>query len=492
LKIINSILNTFPIFTDSKRQSVNVGFYVIAQQILNLKGLVILPLITKHLGVTEYGYYTLAIISSTFLMWLISMGLTSAQIRFLSGESNTNIINKAFSFSIFNVLFISSIIIIISILFNQIFSEIIFQNKSLGFFSVVVVVFSAFEALRLILFNYFRIIKKIKLYIGLELIMHSGALLFIIIFITFLKANIIHVFIIQASFSIFASISVFILLRKTFRFSSPSLLLIKSYYQYSIPLMVPTLMMWIITRFDKIILNSLLGVKAVGIYSANFNFPRLLEALFSGFSFIYEPILYGLWNSFDEDRLRKTFQSYITTALFFAFPMYSGLCILSKPIMRIFSNEEIASHTTSIIPFVGLSYIMYFFYGLGVIVFLFHKKTFVSSIFTIVGAIVNMSLNFLLIPILNITGASVSMLISYTIIASLSFFYSKKLFAYKLDIISFITILFSAVLMSLFVYISTFIWDKLFINIVIGICTYFLLYIIIKKIIENASKLAFL
>jgi O-antigen/teichoic acid export membrane protein len=80
----------------------------------------------------------------------------------------------------------------------------------------------------------------------------------------------------------------------------------------------------------------------------------------------------------------------------------------------------------SIIPLIAVGSFFMGIYFLPSKIFFYQKKTYISSLMTVIAAIVNIVMNIILIPRLGIIGAAISTVLSYLIITTIVFYYSQK------------------------------------------------------------------
>ncbi|MEE2753535.1 MAG: hypothetical protein VX910_06090, partial [Candidatus Latescibacterota bacterium] len=66
----------------------DAGLFGIAQQLLKLTSLATLPVLTKKLGIEQYGLFALFNASAGFAVWFILWSFPSATVRLLSAETD--------------------------------------------------------------------------------------------------------------------------------------------------------------------------------------------------------------------------------------------------------------------------------------------------------------------------------------------------------------------------------------------------------------------
>ena len=97
----------------------DVGLMGITQAILGLQAFLLLPILTKFLGATDFGIWSQIRITVSLLSGFAMLGLGSAVVRFMSGQENKEKVSKEF----ISVLFISIVTAIVFGLLVFIFSD---------------------------------------------------------------------------------------------------------------------------------------------------------------------------------------------------------------------------------------------------------------------------------------------------------------------------------------------------------------------------------
>lgn len=179
--------------------------------------------------------------------------------------------------------------------------------------------------------------------------------------------------------------------------------------KYSAPLIANSLGWWINNASDRYILTYFCGAAVNGIYAVSYKIPSILSAL--------QSIFYNAWSissitEFDEND-EDGFIGETYTA-------YSSASFLACSLIMLF-NITIAHILYSKNFFVAWKYVPFLllgtaFNGLGLFngcIFAAAKKTKEISITTVVSALINTALNFILIPLVGAYGAAFATMIGY-------------------------------------------------------------------------------
>ena len=91
-----------------KKFTKDVGIAGIAQILIRLRGLILIPVIAKTLGASEYGVWAILMVTVDLIAPLALLGLNVAIIRFLAGEKDKEKIQEGF-YSICVIILFSSL-----------------------------------------------------------------------------------------------------------------------------------------------------------------------------------------------------------------------------------------------------------------------------------------------------------------------------------------------------------------------------------------------
>jgi O-antigen/teichoic acid export membrane protein len=138
--------------------------------------------------------------------------------------------------------------------------------------------------------------------------------------------------------------------------------------------------------------------------------------------------------------------------LILALPAVVGLSILSKPLLEILSNHEIAENAFNITPYVAVSTLLYGFIVIVSEIIFLSKKTAVIAYSWMLGGAINIGLNILLIPKFGIVAAAITTLISYVVIFIVIVNKSRKYVKFKVSLGLFVKALFNSLLMGVVLY----------------------------------------
>lgn len=193
-----------------------------------------------------------------------------------------------------------------------------------------------------------------------------------------------------------------------------SLPLAKSILKESWPLMLSGFAVMIYVKIDQIMLGEMAGVQAVGLYSSATRISEVWYFIPTSIVSSINPAIYAAKKEGNEylyyKRIAKLLRILSLIAITIAFPMsfFSG-----KAITFLFGNDYLAGAP---ILAIHIWAALFVFMGVGTSCwFIAEGLTHLSFQRTLMGAIVNIFLNFLLIPDYGGVGAAIATVVSYAI-----------------------------------------------------------------------------
>lgn len=396
----------------------NSSTYIINSIILQFFGLLLVPVYTKLLTRDEYGTVSLMITFSAVLVIILNLGQSSALIRFSSKKELENkYIGNIFKLTLIYPLVICIILIIFG---GQIFS-LLFNNISFFPYGLVTIIYSYFVSFNSLLISFYISKKQSRKYSIFIISRYLFMTLTAIIMIGFLDLNILGrllAFLIsELCFFIFAFI-----VTKKYIFGRAYFKNFKVTFRYGV-LLVPHLLAGIIlSSSDKYMLEIYSNLSSVGIYSLGYTFGVIPLMIASAFDKTWTPLYIENYEDKESDKLFAVITKYFIIIL--AFVTFC-LIIFSKELIIILADAEYLQSYT-VIPIIAIGAFFMGIYFLPSKVFFYQKKTYILSIMTIVAAVINITLNIILIPIYDIYGAAIATLISYFIVFVIVFTMSQN------------------------------------------------------------------
>jgi len=369
----------------------------------------LVPLYTYYLTTSQYGTIDLITTTVQLLLPIASLGLADSVIRFgLDNKYNQNLI---FTNSLIAILFSSSIVVFLLVVFNGFYSiPFIFYLTSLV----------CIQNMQTFISTYIRSQEKLYIYIIGNFLYAFLIGIFNIYFIVLLNWNISGYFVSQILSGII-SIVILIIFSKVFQYFSIKSIdkgTIKDLLSFSIPLIPSGIAWWLINSFSRYILLFLTGVDANGIYAVSTKIPSLINIL--------QNIFIQAWqmSAIEEEDSTDKEQYYSSMIKAFIEVNFILLCLfifIIKPMtILIFNHAYIDSWEVAVFLLIATIYNAFSnFIGQ---IFISEKNSKIIFKTTLVSAGITCLLSVTLTSLIGINGAGIAQMIGWLI----SFLYRMK------------------------------------------------------------------
>ena len=191
---------------------------------------------------------------------------------------------------------------------------------------------------------------------------------------------------------------------------------------FNIPLVPHYLSQTILNSADRIMIERMIGAGEAGIYSLAYSVSQIMAVFNSALMQTIEPWLYKKIKNGEVSSIKKV--AYPTFLIIAAVNI--TLIALAPELVSIFAPKEYYE-AIWIIPPVAMSVFFSFMYTFFAVFEFYYKKTQYITIATLIGAILNIILNFLFINIFGYYAAGYTTLICFILYALFHFFFMMKL-----------------------------------------------------------------
>lgn len=194
--------------------------------------------------------------------------------------------------------------------------------------------------------------------------------------------------------------------RKYFDFSMHKLLL-----YIAIPIVPNFLVYWIFGSCDRVMITNMIGLGAAGIYSIGAKMGQASQLIYTAFA--------GGWQYFAFSTMKEDNQVKSNSLIFeylgvIAFTASIFMCAWSYLIFKLlFVGDYVQGYIVA--PYLFLAPLLQMLLQVSGNQFLVVKKTWPIPLLLSCGAILNIALNFVLIPVIGIEGAAIATMMGYVV-----------------------------------------------------------------------------
>ncbi len=411
-----------------KELSKDTAVYGISTMIGRFLGFLLFPIYTNFFTPTEYGTFTSIYAYLAFLNVVYIYGMDAAFMKYTSVADDTQK-KTIFSTPYFFVAGSTSIFSILFYLFLVPISNGINLPTEYSHLLIYVIFILLFDTLALIPFSSLRLEKKPQKFALIKITNIAINLSLNIILILFYGYGIEAIFISNLVASIFSFVVLLpeILAKLEVKID---IKVLKKMLRFGIPYLAAAFSSMIVQVIDVPIVEKLTSTATLGLYRANYKLGIFMMLFVQMFNFAWQPFF--LENA-KEKNAKELFSKVFTLFLIFSAVIWAFLSLFVEDIAKI----EIAGRTLlgadfvgglSIVPIILLAYLfngLFMNFTAGIYI---EEKTKYFPLVTISGAVVNVVVNFTLIPTYGIMGAAWATLASYIVMASGLFLVSQKFY----------------------------------------------------------------
>lgn len=366
----------------------------------------------RYLGVKEFGILSFAIAFTALSCLLADLGLSILTVREVS--RNNSLADKYIG----NVLVIKIILTIVTLVFTAIVINILgcpFKTVVIIYLITLSAIFASFSDM---FYSIFQAFQKME-YISVGKILHSVLLFFGILTAINKNLDITSVSFIYflASLAVLAY-SFHICIRK---FLIPKIEIDihfwKSLIKESIPFWMTSVFVIIYFRIDMIMLSMMKGDEAVGWYAASY---KLIDGL-SIFPAVFMSVMFPVFSKYyldSKSSLDFAFEKSLKYLVIVSIPIGIGTTLFADEIIMLFYGNEYTPSVAALKILIWASVLSFINWTPATLLNSTNKQR-TLMIFTSIGAIVNLVLNYLLIPSLSYKGAGIATVITELVVGLL-------------------------------------------------------------------------
>lgn len=388
----------------------NFLVYGLGGMISKIIPLIMLPIITRLMPNTFYfGLNDMSTVAVSFASAIALMGMYDAMYRLFFEYSEKEKKQEICSTTLLFTLFTSTIIFMILIIFKTFFANLFFGSEkyfNLLFLTAASVLIGSTNS---IVSAPTRMENKRGMFLILNTI--SPLLSYSIAIPLLLNGNyVIAVPLAALVSSVISEIIFLVYNRKWFSLTKVNFAYLKDLLKIGIPLFPNFLIYWIFNSCDRLFISKMLGMQQVGIYSIGSKLGQVSQLIYIAFAGGWQYFSFSTMNDNDQVEMTSNIFEYLGIITFFVTML---MCAFNQTIFNvIFTSEYVKGAIVA--PYLFMSPLVQMLYQVTVNQFLIIKKTWPTTLILAIGAILNLLLNFIGIPLFGIEGAALATLIGYT------------------------------------------------------------------------------
>jgi O-antigen/teichoic acid export membrane protein len=207
---------------------------------------------------------------------------------------------------------------------------------------------------------------------------------------------------------------------------------------YGLPFAMTGALGGFITLSDRYILEFLIGIEATGLYAASYDLAmRTLHVLMMVVAMACNPVIFRVYDAEGRAAAEPLIRRQGELLLGLALPAAISFIMLAPAITVVMLGKEFQQAARELMPWIAVATVLSGFQAFYLsLAFSLPKRPLQQTSVFVLGALVNVALNFLLIPRLGLIGAALATVAAYGLIMTGSLLVGRRLYPLPLSTIA--------------------------------------------------------
>ncbi|WP_135806366.1 oligosaccharide flippase family protein [Halorussus marinus] len=390
------------------------------------RGIFFIPIITFYLGTSAYGAYAQLLVVTNLFAGIFGLGLHAGLIRYFQRCTD----KKEKCIIYFDVLaFVALIGFAISAILYFYSSQI--STLTLGDTEYTAMyqmgsVLVPLSILNRIVKNYYKSSRFLKLYSiidGLKTYVTIGMVSYIVVIMSGSLSDVVTAIIgIEICFFLILQADVI----RRIGITVPKFQTIPGIFDYSALFMISQVSSGFLSRADRLLIGYFLGPTAVGVYTTAYKVSNLILLFALPLNNSFFPEFSNLWEDGESQRAIQYLNSGVRYFLTLCVPSILGFLLVGESLLRLIAPESIAVQAANLLPALGIGIALWSLIRLYSSLFFAAESPKRIASIRFSGAVINVILNAILIPILGLFGAVITTVVSYLLVLSVILLWSRS------------------------------------------------------------------
>ncbi len=413
-----------------KKIGTHTLLYSFGNILSRIVGFLMIPLYTHYLTPSDYGTIELLDLTSYVIGMIIGAGMGAAILRFYYEFRDQTQKNQVISTALIFLVPVNLLVLVVLFYFSRQVSLLVFDTDKYSSYLELVFVSLSLGALYQLSMSYVRAKQQSLRYTVFSLLQLALGLSLNIYLIAKLHMGVWGV--LYSSVITNAVMVVFLLSMTIFEVKlSFSFGKLKQMLKYGVPLIPASIGMFVLTFADRFFLQKYATLSVVGTYALGYKLGMVINALLvSPFLLFWSAYMYEVAEKQNAKELFARIQEYFAFVLLF---VALGVSLLANDVVKILSPPQYWE-ASRIVPIIALSYVFLgfqYFFQVGINL---TKKTKFRALAVGGSALLNLILNYLLIPSYAALGAALATLFSFMVMAMVTHYFSQRLYPVRYEL----------------------------------------------------------
>ena len=363
---------------------------------------------THMMGTGAYGSMDAIIAIGNVFIPIVSLGISNAIIRFGLEKG----VNKRSLYT--NGLLSLVLGFVLLLVLTPLLDLVSFIGGTVGEYWPLLLVFVFTSCLRTLNCQFVRAREMVRLYAIDGILCTIANLFFNVLFLSGFQLGATGLILALICSDASSALFLFFVSRiwKYIQFGPIDTKLFKTMLRYSVPLISASIFWWVTNTSDKLFINSLLGSEVNGLFATSYRLPTLLTIVATLFTEAWQISAFTDGTRAGREEFFSRVWNAYQSVMFLA---GSGIILLCQPIMRVYVSKDFYAGWVYI-PLLTFATVFSSFDNFLNSIYMAEKRSGLSLATMAVGAVLNLILNGLLIPLWGVQGAAFATFFSYFVV----------------------------------------------------------------------------
>jgi O-antigen/teichoic acid export membrane protein len=460
----------------TKKVAYNTAMQFGGKIISTIIGVIIVGLITRHLGQAGYGQYTTVLAFVQFFAVIVDLGLYLTLMQEISDPKVDE--RKAVS-NIFTIKLISAFIFFaLAPFLVLLFPYAAIVKQGVILMSISFFLFTLAQVLVALFQKHLRMDKII-----VTEVLGRFAFLITVALVVFFQKGLLYIILGNVAFNLIYFGLVFFMARGYSKFTFGfDFVYWKKIWHRAWPIALTSLLTLVYFKADTLILSIYRSESEVGIYGATYKVLEIVGTFPHMFLGLVLPILTAAYVTKNIERFKRIYQKVFDFFLMIAIPLIVGAMFLADRIMVLIAGEEFINSGPVLKILIWATAIIFFGSLFGYIILAIDKQKKMIPYYIITAALA-LILYFVFIPQFSYLAAAIITVFVELLYALFAFYVCYKYSKVGINLKIAVKIIFAALVMGLFIYFFYFL--NLILLILLASIIYFIVLYLVKGIDKN-------
>jgi len=386
-------------------------------------GFLLIPLYTRYLTTADYGVMALVSMYTQVMFILMNLGQSTSLFRFYYEHDTDEGRARVVAASLWIVLLFALPLAAVPLLFNQGLAELILGSESLWFLMCLGTATVLCKVLLRMPFAIMRAEEQSKQYAAWSLARNGLGMVLAVLLVAVVHLGatgvVLSQFLAELVFCFLLTGTTFKMLKSGFHWRD-----VKDQLLFGLPFVPVGAASFTLDLTNRWFIKHYYSTSEVGIFSLGYRFAEILTFVVTAFQLSWPQFLFSHRKQPDAPQLYAHMTNYYAALMLF---LWLGLAVFAPELLRVMATPAFYPAAT-LIPIISFALVfdgMGFMFNIGA---LFSKKTVLRTISVTVAAVVNVSLNFILVPRFGMMGAAWATFIGFLVQMSATLYLSLKVY----------------------------------------------------------------